>query len=292
MKHYRGFTLIELLVVIAIIAILAAILFPVFAQAKQSAKKTSGLSNVKQLATGVIMYEADYDDTFPLMYIPAPGALDGLGSTYTWQNTIQPYVKNWGLFVSPLHRLQKADPKNYLDVFLNYGMSPRAEVAGPTVSYWTDGYYMPGNQAFPTGTQSRWQGLMGFYAGNGWATPTGTAGVSSYSATTVARPAEMVFVTDSSAPDWWSGYFNTILNDTFFYCVTWYAEYGLQRFGPAARFGQSTKSECSNMRVYNGFVTSTYVDGHAAMTPLKRIFKPVVASAGGYTYYDQLWPSE
>lgn len=62
----RAFTLIELLVVIAIIAILAAILFPVFAQAKMAAKKTSALSNVKQLGTSVQIYIADQDDTFPL----------------------------------------------------------------------------------------------------------------------------------------------------------------------------------------------------------------------------------
>ena len=58
----RGFTLIELLVVIAIIAILAAILFPVFAQAKEAAKKTSDLSNQKQLSLGHIMYSSDNDD--------------------------------------------------------------------------------------------------------------------------------------------------------------------------------------------------------------------------------------
>ncbi len=62
----NAFTLIELLVVIAIIAILAAILFPVFAQAKVAAKKTSDLSNTKQFATGTMIYSADYDDVFPL----------------------------------------------------------------------------------------------------------------------------------------------------------------------------------------------------------------------------------
>src|ERR1041384_4257184 len=61
----RAFTLIELLVVIAIIAILAAILFPVFAQAKAAAKKTSALSNAKQTGLGIIMYTADYDDYYP-----------------------------------------------------------------------------------------------------------------------------------------------------------------------------------------------------------------------------------
>src|SRR5688572_4148144 len=61
----RAFTLIELLVVIAIIAILAAILFPVFAQAKLAAKKTTTLSNIKQVGTSTFIYTADYDDVYP-----------------------------------------------------------------------------------------------------------------------------------------------------------------------------------------------------------------------------------
>src|SRR5438094_9941222 len=61
----RGFTLIELLVVIAIIAILAAILFPVFAQAREAARKTTCLSNEKQIGMGVLMYIQDYDEQFP-----------------------------------------------------------------------------------------------------------------------------------------------------------------------------------------------------------------------------------
>ena len=64
----KAFTLIQLLVVIAIIAILAAILFPVFAQAKQAAKKSSDLSNIKQLSLGMHTYTADYDDILPSAY--------------------------------------------------------------------------------------------------------------------------------------------------------------------------------------------------------------------------------
>ena len=69
----RAFTLIELLVVIAIIAILAAILFPVFAQAKEAAKKTQTLNNFKQVATSMIMYAGDNDDLFPLASVTTTG---------------------------------------------------------------------------------------------------------------------------------------------------------------------------------------------------------------------------
>ena len=88
MRRNRAFTLIELLVVIAIIAILAAILFPVFAQAKEAAKKTQSLSNVKQIVLGTMMYLGDYDDTFPQ-------SETGSGDTYvTWVAVTEPYMKS------------------------------------------------------------------------------------------------------------------------------------------------------------------------------------------------------
>jgi len=82
MKLNRAFTLIELLVVIAIIAILAAILFPVFAQAKEAAKKTQSISNIKQVATGFMIYTADYDDNLPSSYSRINGTQAGLWVGY------------------------------------------------------------------------------------------------------------------------------------------------------------------------------------------------------------------
>ncbi|MCX7597378.1 MAG: DUF1559 domain-containing protein [Armatimonadetes bacterium] len=96
----RGFTLIELLVVIAIIAILAAILFPVFARAREKARQASCQSNLKQIALGVLMYVQDYDERFPC----TPGWSCGLpnnSNTSRWYALVQPYIKNAQLFRCP-----------------------------------------------------------------------------------------------------------------------------------------------------------------------------------------------
>ena len=114
----RGFTLIELLVVIAIIAILAAILFPVFARAREQARKTTCLSNLKQMGTATLMYVQDYDETYPWLMqdgrnnddstglskqMTQPGVepnLNGIRGLFM-DYALQPYVKNMGLFNCP-----------------------------------------------------------------------------------------------------------------------------------------------------------------------------------------------
>ncbi|OWU65506.1 MAG: hypothetical protein CBB60_004345 [Armatimonadetes bacterium Cent15-Ar3] len=98
----RAFTLIELLVVIAIIAILAAILFPVFAQAKASAKKSSSLSNMKQTALGVLTYSIDFDDmAVPHYGTGTPTDANQYHNTDTWVGRIFPYVKSRSIFFDP-----------------------------------------------------------------------------------------------------------------------------------------------------------------------------------------------
>jgi prepilin-type N-terminal cleavage/methylation domain-containing protein/prepilin-type processing-associated H-X9-DG protein len=118
-----GFTLIELLVVIAIIAILAAILFPVFAQARDKARQTSCASNMKQLANAFMMYIQDYDETFPLRspgpgqeniwFTQPPDARPGnqeLRRSY-WIASTHPYTKNYEVWRCPSHReVQFVDP--------------------------------------------------------------------------------------------------------------------------------------------------------------------------------------
>jgi len=99
--HVRhGFTLIELLVVIAIIALLAAILFPVFARARENARRTSCQSNLKQVGLGIIQYTQDYDETYPGAYMTY-GAPHPCNNRVSYAQLIYPYVKSSQIFRCP-----------------------------------------------------------------------------------------------------------------------------------------------------------------------------------------------
>jgi prepilin-type N-terminal cleavage/methylation domain-containing protein/prepilin-type processing-associated H-X9-DG protein len=109
----RAFTLIELLVVIAIIAILAAMLFPVFARARESARRTTCSSNLRQIGQGIMMYAQDYDETFPVANFndmvygyPPQTHRDGSGRPVALADLLQPYTKNRGIFFCPTMRAQ------------------------------------------------------------------------------------------------------------------------------------------------------------------------------------------
>jgi prepilin-type N-terminal cleavage/methylation domain-containing protein/prepilin-type processing-associated H-X9-DG protein len=112
----RAFTLIELLVMIAIIAILASILFPVFARARDKARQTSCLSNLKQLGTATLAYVQDFDETWPLTRPVTNGVNESAATawpasdTFTtpspttrsvWHNALEPYTKSWAIWACP-----------------------------------------------------------------------------------------------------------------------------------------------------------------------------------------------
>jgi len=103
-RQQRGFTLIELLVVIAIISILTSILFPVFARARENARRASCLSNLKQIGLGLMQYTQDYDEKYPLLGYASGDNItypDGTTSSNNWIMRIYPYVKSTQVFNCP-----------------------------------------------------------------------------------------------------------------------------------------------------------------------------------------------
>jgi prepilin-type N-terminal cleavage/methylation domain-containing protein/prepilin-type processing-associated H-X9-DG protein len=172
-----AFTLIELLVVIAIIAILAAILFPVFAQARERARSISCLSNVRQFGTASAMYVQDYDETFPLAWGEGiPGNPDP--SAGSWWNTVQPYIKNGtGGYAADVDVRGESSNKKGL-----YRCPSQRERVG--ISYAVNGFIAgagPGSWGRPTLTLAAlnepanvyWMGevVAAYKNGQPWATP-------------------------------------------------------------------------------------------------------------------------
>jgi len=242
----RGFTLIELLVVIAIIAILAAILFPVFAKAREKARQSSCTSNFKQMGTAIIMYLSDYDEMLPItedpygIYYPLqnyPGFY-APGPVY-WPYLVQPYVKNW-----PLERCPSA--------------------AGDTYGIWRtgSGYDYEANWALCPHTALNWVYLGTCWAPNGQYTGCPLA--------QIVSPAETVMLVDSY---WWEWPDNVY--DVGYYCVdppdltTWPANRPPDATGVYWYGGWSSPATPNGMCAFrhNEMTTVTFVDGHAkAMT--------------------------
>jgi prepilin-type N-terminal cleavage/methylation domain-containing protein len=140
MRRHAAFTLIELLVVIAIIAILAAILFPVFAQAREQARSISCLSNMKQTGMGSVMYLQDYDETFPMnLYfgdLPSP-------CVFTAWTAILPYIKSSQVYTCPSNPIAM----NFPPMMATIGM-PTPCTSSPSLLFIS---YMPNFTLFDWG---------------------------------------------------------------------------------------------------------------------------------------------
>jgi len=208
----KAFTLIELLVVIAIIAILAAILFPVFAQAKEAAKDTANLNNLKQQGLAVLQYCTDFDDNFPLSgqyttttvgYTPTPLTLNssfmpGTMLYTSWMIDVQPYVKNNALFISP--KLTPPADTSALRRFYfsqHYGAEATPPTWSPNVANWSWQ-----NATYTGNLVCNFDGIMGagtpggvgFFAGF-------VAGANSLTQTQVETISEDVMISDATFYD-------------------------------------------------------------------------------------------
>jgi prepilin-type N-terminal cleavage/methylation domain-containing protein/prepilin-type processing-associated H-X9-DG protein len=152
----KGFTLIELLVVIAIIAILAAILFPVFARARENARRASCQSNMKQIALGIKQYSQDYDEKFPRAFNNISGVPNSGVPSTGWAIVIQPYLKSYQVLQCPSEATRgnatyTPDDSSYIpntnssanwyftDYYLNFNIAPDLSCADGVPSNYLSG---------------------------------------------------------------------------------------------------------------------------------------------------------
>ncbi|MEY4880817.1 MAG: hypothetical protein RLZ87_245 [Armatimonadota bacterium] len=199
----RGFTLIELLVVIAIIAILAAILFPVFAQAKEAAKKAADISNQKQILTGTMMYMSDVDDVFPLLRVgPSNWQAVVTGpQVNSGHILLNPYIKNIQLWKAPNDTMARCDSNS-----TGYG-SP---VTGGPISYaFTYNRQLnlvsTTSGAVPTVDLTAF-GIAGWLPTNADGSVTVASRSASLSQTQVGAPAQTIFLVPSYISwSYWTG---------------------------------------------------------------------------------------
>ncbi len=307
MKSYsnRAFTLIELLVVIAIIAILAAILFPVFAQAKVAAKKTSVLSNAKQFGLAQLMYSNDADDLFsPAM------TYNGEWAMRSWAVLCDPYIKSVGMLMDPFTPAKLTDNPFVLNS--QWGMPTRraASTACPSdlndVSACAMGVYNPAGRAQLTGGEhwgrdgiagvniqpGTWMWSSYYYKGGPSDGGTGT-GYPSMSTTAVARPADTLLISQSGTPDmmwhqdmnpdesgryWGDAPFNLFGNAN-----TTTGPMG--RVGTAGQEAGVYPTSVWEPTVYpTGTNVSVYTDGHAKAEAWKALHSRTVTLSSGVKY--------
>jgi prepilin-type N-terminal cleavage/methylation domain-containing protein/prepilin-type processing-associated H-X9-DG protein len=246
-----GFTLIELLVVIAIIAILAAILFPVFAQAREKARQSGCLSNLKQIGTALMMYTQDYDEAYPCNWYGGLWPTTPDGRQYKWMDAVYPYVKNEQVFSCPSdgsnrksYRYYTNLPKQSTDNWGSYCTN---------VAYWDAG---PGT---PTSSE-----------GNPSARRTTTQAA-------VARPADTFWAGDC--------------NGSFQLAWPNIREQPKIQPGPPRflgyKGGGGLLNEGALIERHTGKLNVVWADGHASATGLDRLTEPVLdgPTKGAYRYF-------
>jgi prepilin-type N-terminal cleavage/methylation domain-containing protein/prepilin-type processing-associated H-X9-DG protein len=246
-RKRSGFTLIELLVVIAIIAILAAILFPVFAQAREKARATSCLSNAKQLGLGVLMYAQDNDETYPM----------GCDDTWWqggWSMTTQPYIKNIGILRCP------SDTRPVSSLF------PPFEWAGPRISWASNGLM----KWIGSGLQ-----MIGVIGAGGSTTHAGCANNIATLAR-VGRPADSIMLAekhDASTTLYYGPNATYFYNsDAYGWGYWWGSGYIPEGKRPAADYPYGPNGGMPD--VHTGNANITFCDGHS------KAMKPVATNPG------------
>jgi prepilin-type N-terminal cleavage/methylation domain-containing protein/prepilin-type processing-associated H-X9-DG protein len=261
----NGFTLIELLVVIAIIGILAAMLFPVFSQAREKARATTCASNCKQLNMAAQMYMQDYDETVPLT---CGSNADGSGFV-TWQDTVQPYAKNYNIVICPDSPFHDTDAKNDYEYWLSYGIMGRAGINGFPYwlvrnDPWIQNYAQIG---------AHYDGLAGSadYGAVVYAT---NVAIPSVTLAAVARPSDYAFIFDAGNFDAWHGAVPE-RQEGIGYCYEWVdpakPNLNLTFSGPNPLHTGGSYFCNSNTRATDygkGMVNLCFLDGHVkAMKP-------------------------
>ncbi len=282
-RSLKGFTLIELLVVIAIIAILAAILFPVFAQAREQARKTTCISNLKQLATANSMYIQDYDEKVVLNV-----TTDTATFFFTWQDLIQPYTKNYQMLICPDSPYHNPDPNNF-EYWMSYGSLPTATSFGwdawhTRTSAWIQNY-VPANVRYDGVEGYGWTGTQWY----GW--PVGSS--PSKSLAGIARSSEYAFIFDSDNFDGWHGVYGGP-NGTptgIGWCGGWVG-YDYSFFGPKPRHtgGPHQCVVATRATDYGqGMYNIAFLDGHAKSMKPGQFLKTNPSLPDTLQY---LWPND
>jgi prepilin-type N-terminal cleavage/methylation domain-containing protein/prepilin-type processing-associated H-X9-DG protein len=253
-----AFTLIELLVVIAIIAILAAILFPVFAQAREKARQAACLSNNKQIANALMMYTQDFDEVLPL------GAWSNANGSSRWFQDLYPYVKSLDVYVCP-----------------NITESPVAGMAG---------YYVPTLYPYPkfAGDTGKYPTTSGGYGMN--TNLLGNTGIDCKALADITDSAGTFIVCDASRVK------NTVVGN--YDPASWFKlqdrSTDWQVTPPTDWTGGSTdryiKTDSNNLRRpiarHSGGLNVIYCDGHAKWSKAEQFLGPLSATQFGWPYGD------